>query len=146
MAYERAVQSYRKTKVETADQIQLIVMCYEETVQAIRQAKISYEQWDFESKAKHLAKAQSIINELYSSLNREKGGTIAANLATIYSYALNRLVTADIEKDMNGFDEVAALLADLLVGWQEIATDKKAKDKLPKSVEATAAASRGIAV
>jgi flagellar protein FliS len=146
MAYERAVQSYRKTRVETADQIQLIIMCYEETIQAIRQAKICYERWDFESKAKHLAKAQSIIHELYGCLNREKGGTIAANLATLYSYALNRLVTADLEKDMNGFDEVAALLADLLAGWQEIAADKKAKDRLSKSAEATAVASRGIAV
>ena len=146
MAYDRAVQSYRKTRVETADQIQLIVMCYEETIQAIRQARICYEELDFESKAKHLAKAQNIIHELYSCLNREKGGTIAANLATLYSYALNRLVTADLERDMNGFDEVAALLADLLVGWQDIATDKKAKDKLPKSVEITAVASRGIAV
>ena len=146
MPYERAVQSYRKTRVETADQLQLIVMCYEETIQAIRQGKICYEQGDFESKAKHLAKAQSIIHELYSSLNQEKGGTIAVNLASLYSYALSRLAQADLEKDINGFDEVAALLANLLAGWQEIAADKKAKDKLPNSVEATAAASRGIAV
>jgi flagellar protein FliS len=146
MAYERAVQSYRKTSVETADQLKLIIMCYEEAIQAIKQAKICYEQRDFEKKTKHLAKAQDIIHELLSSLNREKGGIIAVNLASLYGYTLNRLARGDLEQDMNAFDEVTLLLAELLTSWQEIASDKNAKAKLPKSIETAAVTSRGIAV
>jgi len=146
MAYERAVQSYRKTSVETADQIKLIIMCYEEAIQATKQAKTCYEQGNFENKAKHLAKAQDIIHELYSSLNSKKGGIIAVNLASLYNYALNRLVEGDVEKDMSAFDEVTFLLTELLTGWQKIAADKKAKAKLPKALGTVAVASRGMAV
>ena len=146
MAYERAVHFYRKTSVETADQIKLIVMCYEETIQAISQAKIYFDQGEFESKSKYLVKAQSIIQELYSCLNKEKGGAIAANLASLYSYSLNRLVQGDVGKDMSAFDEVASLFTELLTGWQGIAADREAKAKLPKSLETRAVAPRGIAV
>jgi flagellar protein FliS len=146
MAYEKAVQSYRKTRVETADQIKLIIMCYEEAIQAVKQAKTSYEQGDFESKAKHLGKAQDIIHELLSSLNREKGGIIAFNLASLYNYTLNRLVQGDLGRDMSAFDEVTQLFAELLTGWQKIAADKKARACLPKSLDTATVAARGIAV
>ena len=146
MAYERAVQSYRKTSVETANQIKLIVLCYEGAIQAINQAKISYEQGDFESKVNHLIKAQNIIQELYSSLNREKGGIIAVNLANLYSYTLNRLVQGDVEKDLGAFDEVMSLLTELLAAWQEISTDKSAKAEFPNNSEITPVAPRGISI
>ena len=146
MAYEQAVQSYRKTSIETADQIKLIIMCYEETIQAIKQTKICYEQGDLEGKVKYLVKAQDIIHELYSSLNMDQGGIIAVNLASLYNYTLNRLVQGDLEQDMSAFDEVAVLLTELLTGWQEIAADKKAKAELPQNSAKMSAISRGVAV
>lgn len=144
MGYEQAVQSYRKTSVETADQIKLIIMCYEQAIRSIRQARADFDQGEFESKARNLGKAQDVINELFSSLNRDKGGEIAVNLAGLYSYMVRRLIQGDMDKDLNAFDEVVRLLEELLAAWQEISTNGKTRAQLPNNYKSAAVCSRGI--
>jgi len=146
MGYEKAVNSYRKTSVETSDKLNLVIMCYEEAIHAIKQAKVEYKQANYPSKAKHLTKAQDIILELLSCLDREKGEAIAANLAGLYSYMLRRLMLGDRQRDLRAFDEVAGLLGELLESWKVIASDGKVKTQLPGTYASPPVLARGVAV
>jgi len=146
MGYEKAVNSYRKTSVETSDKLSLVIMCYEEAIHAIKQAKAEYQQARYASKAKHLTKAQDIIWELLSCLDREKGETVATNLASLYSYMLRRLMLGDRQRDLTAFDEVAGLLGELLESWKAIASDGKVKAQLPGAYANPPVLARGVAV
>lgn len=118
--YSNGIQSYRKTSVITSDQGKLILMCYEGAIDQLKIAKIKYSENDYPGKLKALKKAVNFIDELLCSLNFEKGGAIARNLSSLYEYINRRIVIADANRDMDGFDEAIGILTDLLSAWKEI--------------------------
>ena len=123
--YNSGLQSYRKTKVLTADPKRLVLMCYEGAIDSLKIAKNSYAEKDFEGKYTAIIKAQDIINELQCSLDFEKGGAIATNLNSLYNYMIKRILHADINRDMKAIDEVIVMLNELRFAWEEIFYNKQ---------------------
>jgi flagellar protein FliS len=97
-------------------------MCYEGAIESLERAKQKMTEKKYEEKGKAITKAQDIIEELISSLDFEKGGTIAENLAGLYKYILSRIVYADLKKEIGAIDEVVVILTELLSAWQELAS------------------------
>ncbi len=114
------VQSYRKTNVITADPKRLVILCYEGAIDNLKMARERYRQKDYEGKCKSVKKALDIIDEMLCSLDFEKGGAIARNLKSIYNYMTRRIIQADVNKDVTGFDEVIGLLNELKSAWEAI--------------------------
>jgi flagellar protein FliS len=112
---------YQRTKVETAGKMELIIMCYEKTLQALHEAKAFIEAKEYEKKAHKLQLSLDIIHGLQTSLNFEKGGQIAKNLDSIYSYITRRLLQGDIKKDIPIYDECIRILSELKEAWDKIA-------------------------
>lgn len=119
MYQQNGIQSYQKTNVITADSGKLVIMCYEGVIDSLILAKQKYEEKDYEEKCKHIVKAKRIVDELLCSLDFEKGGVIAKNLKSLYIYMDQRIIYADLNKDMRAFDEVIRMLRELLTAWQE---------------------------
>ena len=113
-------QSYRRTKVLTADPKRLVLMCYEGTIDSLKIGKQNIAQKDYEGKARALTKAQDIINELLCALDYEKGGSIAKNLDSLYNYMLRRIIHVDLKNDLRAVDEVIGMLTELKAAWEEI--------------------------
>ena len=118
--YNSGLQSYRKTKVITADPKRLVLMCYEGAIDSLKMAKNRYAVNDFEGKCTVIHKTLDIINELQCSLDFEKGGAIAANLNSLYNYMIQRILHADVNRDMNAIDEVIGMLNELKSAWEDI--------------------------
>lgn len=114
------LRAYRKTTVITADPGKLVIMCYEGAIDQLKIAKMKYLEKDYEAKCKALTKAMNIIDELLYSLDFEKGGDISRNLQAIYNYVTRRILLADINRDIDGIDEVIGMLTELLSSWKEI--------------------------
>ena len=130
-------QQYRATKVETAGSVDLVVMLYQGAVRFIRQGISAMERDDSRSAHTDLVRAQDIIVELLGSLNREDGGQIAVQLASIYDYCFRRLVTANVKKDPAAAREVVGILRDLGTAWQEIAAQQRQAQKQGKAAAFT---------
>lgn len=113
------IQSYRKTNVITADPGKLVIMCYEGAIDNLLIAKQKMAAKEYGDKAKALIKAQEIIDELLYSLDFEKGGSVAKNLESLYNYITRRIIQADVNKDIAGFDEVIGILRQLLSAWEQ---------------------------
>ena len=118
-------QQYRATKVQTAGSVDLVVMLYQGAVRFIRLGIEAIERNDGEATHKNLVRAQDIVVELLGSLNREAGGQIAEQLASVYDYCFRRLVTANVKKDPEPAREVVRILRDLGSAWQEIAAQQR---------------------
>jgi flagellar protein FliS len=118
-------QKYRATKVETAGQVDLVVMLYQGAVRFTRVAIDALERNDLKAAHTNLVRAQDIVVELLGSLNRDAGGQIAGQLASVYDYCFRRLVAANVQKDAAPAREVVGILRDLGTAWQEIAAQQR---------------------
>ena len=123
MVYAKSLKGYNRTRIETANKMDLIVVCYERTIQLLRQAKDHFHAGEINQKAFKMQKALNIINELQGCLNLEDGGQIAINLDSIYTYIDKRLLLGDIHKDITAFDESIRLLSELKEAWDQIQAD-----------------------
>ncbi len=121
----KAINAYNKVNVESgvtaADPHKLIAMLYQGALLAIANAKNGILRNDIPAKGKAISHAILIIDSgLNASLDKEVGGALALNLSALYDYMTRRLLTANMNNDMQALDEVAHLLGDLKGAWEEI--------------------------
>ena len=112
---------YRQVQVDTTNPVRLVVMLYEAAIGALRQAIAAIERRDYERKGKELLRAHDILFELLSCLDHEKGGQVAANLASLYTYMLKRILEANRSLEIPVLEEVIGHLTTLNEGWRQLA-------------------------
>jgi flagellar secretion chaperone FliS len=139
---------YQKTHILTAEPMKLVILCYDNAVGQLRAAKEHYQSGRYEAKAKCLQKTLGILQELSSALDMEKGGPVAINLRSLYTYMMGRLLEGDLKRNLKAFDEVIGMLDELGSAWKEIfyGSKKEAKnmpDAIPGYREPKATASAG---
>lgn len=120
LAAARTRNQYLQAQVETASPTRLIILLYEGAVRFCYLGIEAMDAGDLEEQNKHLVRAQKIVGELMSSLNKENGGEVAENLMRIYMYMLDRLVDANFEDNPKGVHEVIGLLSELKASWEEV--------------------------
>ena len=130
--YQKQQKEYLKTKIQTASKEQLVLMLMDGVVRFSEHGRKAIAEKDFEAKQKNLVRSQDIIIELVNGLDHEKGGEIATNLARLYTYAIKRLVDANMKDDTSGIDEVQHIFRNLREAWA-VAMDKVNKDKASSS-------------
>ncbi|MBF0279255.1 MAG: flagellar export chaperone FliS [SAR324 cluster bacterium] len=112
--------AYRQAAVGTMDQNKLIVMLYDGAIRQIKLALKHMAEGDIEKVHTSLIKSKNIISELMASLNMEKGGEIAKNLQTLYSFMFGQLIEANMQKESKPAETVLALLLQLREAWANI--------------------------
>lgn len=53
MNYDAKLAQYKKTNVTTATGIELVVLCYEQAIKSLSEAKVHYEQRSTSRRARH---------------------------------------------------------------------------------------------
>lgn len=118
--YAAAKLAYTEASVMTASPEQLVVMLYDGAIGFLHQAAAALRAGRLIQSRDRLHKAQAVIEELNRSLD-VRHGEIAHGLRSIYTFCLRHLIDSTAESDADGYEKVAALLADLRESWQEIA-------------------------
>ncbi len=109
--------AYQASAVTTAGPAQLVTMCYDGALGAI--ARAQHPEATPETINRETQRAQDIVTELLLGLDHERGGQIAAGLASLYRYCLEQLLAANIRKDPALLDAVVDVLAPLREAWTE---------------------------
>jgi flagellar protein FliS len=115
-----ALDTYRRTQVQSATPLELVTMLYDGALRFLDSARTAIEQRNIAARRNALSRVLAIISELQSTLNLEHGGEIAASLDRLYNYANLRLLDAAARNDVAAIDEVKALLGTLRDGWHTI--------------------------
>jgi flagellar protein FliS len=120
------VHAYRETQIKTANQIRLIVMLYDG---AIRHINLSLDLFSeghrrYDAINGHIIAAQDILSELMASLDFDRGGMLAKNLFSLYSFMNRRLLEGNLKKDPAPLQEVKKHLGELREAWAEISSRK----------------------
>ena len=135
MDYGKAFRQYKRSSIETADKLELVIMCYDKTILCLKQVMDHLEYKEFEKKACKIRTALDIINELQANLNFDKGGRIAKSLDALYTYLTNRILVADIQKNSSIFNECINILSELKSGWEGINKEKTEITPLDNTVD-----------
>jgi flagellar protein FliS len=137
-SYLELENSYQQERVEQASPLELTCLLYEGAIQAIEQAEIFLRRGEILARGRAITRAQGIVAELNSALDRSKGGELAARLGLLYDYALAKLVEAHTNQDGEALSEVRCLLKELHEGWVQICP--------PRTVSASSGAEAGYRV
>ncbi len=116
----KAANAYLTTQVTTTTQGQLLVMLYDAGIKFLKQAKEYMIAKDYAKKGILISRAMDIITELASSLNKEKGGQIAENLQSLYTFCNIRLAKANMKMDTQMLDDVINILSNIREAYAQI--------------------------
>lgn len=118
LGYYQSVNAYGAA---ASGRVQLILQMMNAAIDRIVTAKGNVRRREVAAKGAAIGKAIGIIDGLRTSLDKERGGDIAANLEAIYDYMMRRLVEANLNDDERHLDEVAGLLEEIRSGWEVVA-------------------------
>jgi len=115
-----ANRCYQEMEVNTANQIELILLLYNGAIHHLNLAKQHALAQEIDRRGAAISRAVALICELQTSLDPQKGKDIAANLARLYDYMLRRLTLANIKGEVEPITEVMRLLSNLASAWKEV--------------------------
>jgi flagellar protein FliS len=108
---------YKRTEIETAPPLKLLLMLYDGAVARSESAAECIRRGDYEAAHRSLIKAQDILTELMVSLDPDAGAAPIRELFGLYEYMHRLLVQANIRKETSPVEEVVRILTDLRDAW-----------------------------
>lgn len=120
----RAASAYKRVGVETsvdgASPHQLVSLLFDALMQSMSTARAALSRGDQELKGREIGKSVRILEEGLKACLDERGGEIAGNLRTVYSYAVSCLTLANLKNDESKLVEAIELLEPVAQAWKEI--------------------------
>lgn len=117
MAMKNPYGQYKQNSIMTANPQELTLMLYNGALKFIGQAKIYIEQKNIPKANESIMRAQDIVQELNITLNMDY--EVSTGLRSLYTYILEKLVDANISKDVKHLDEAAEMVTELRDTWKE---------------------------
>ncbi|MCX6835149.1 MAG: flagellar export chaperone FliS [candidate division Zixibacteria bacterium] len=114
------LEAYRYADTMGKSPLDLIITVYDGAIKALRTAAEHYNNKKNQNGYDEIQKAKRMITHLYSTLDTERGGQVAANLGKMYSWAIAQLSVTEATKDIEQIEAVAAALNNLRSGWVEL--------------------------
>ncbi len=121
MALTITSQAYRD-QLFSADPSHMVVMIYDEVLEALGAAVQAIERGDIEARCNAITVATELLATLYGCLDAEKGGNIAGTLGAIYAVILRYLPKVNLHNDPEVAKQAMNLLTPLREAWAELDT------------------------
>ena len=124
-----ALAQYGQMKQQAAQYAsphQLILLLFNGAIESLRVAKGAIENKNIELRGKHISRAISIINGLRDMLDIDKGGDVADNLYSLYSYMAKEIFNAGFHNDQEVLGNIQQMLMDIRGSWEKIPVDMHA--------------------
>ena len=117
------VKKYRELEIKTSSSQGLILLLYNGVIRFLNEAKAKIEEKNWEEANKFLIKGQKVISELMVSLNL-KIGDFTKDWYSLYAYMHQRLIEANLKKEVEPIEEVLELIIPLRNSWIQIMKSK----------------------
>ena len=117
-----SVERYREQECLSAPPGRLVVLTFDSLLAALTRARVGTETRSPELTARGVQQARDLLGELLATLDRERGGDIAASLASLYVFCLAQLQVGTGTGQRAPFDRLIALLSPIREAFAEIAS------------------------
>jgi flagellar protein FliS len=110
---------YRQSSVNTSSPSQLLLMMFDGAIRFGKAALEGMETSDYSKVSTNLGKAQTIVNELITTLDNSYD--VSKSLAALYEYINHLLIESNIKKTKAPAEEAIGYLMELRVTFAEAA-------------------------
>jgi len=111
--------------------VRLVICLYEQAIEDLRRAVIAQEKGDIEARTRGINHALLVISHLQGSLDMERGGEVAANLARFYNVVRAGLAEAHVKQSIRMLEQQISQLATVHEAWLEV--ERATTAPLPQS-------------
>jgi flagellar protein FliS len=111
--------SYRRSAIEGASPIGLVIALYDALTRDLRRAAIAIRTDDIEARCGTLNHATLVLGQLEDWIDKTNGGDLAKNLSQFYAYLRSKLFEAGVEKSAPILEAQIELIAQLRTAWQQ---------------------------
>lgn len=115
--HANAYNAYKSNSVNFASKEQLLLMLVDGAVKFSKIARQAIVDKDIKKAHENIVKTQDIFYELMVTLDVNKGGEWAKNLVSVYQFIIDRLVQANLKKDVQIMNEVIPLIEEVKDMW-----------------------------
>lgn len=119
------LDQYRKTAVQTASPLQLVIMLYDGALKFLDKGKCAMREGNRFEQNQNLQKAQRIVTELTACLDMAKGGEVAKNLFSLYTFIGDQLIEANLTDSEDGIEHSIRVLSELRSSWVELENQQR---------------------
>lgn len=119
-SHTTASRAYTESSILTAPPERLVVLLYDGAGRFLARAAAAIRDGDAGAAGEPLRRADAILEELLATLDLE-AGEVAERLQSIYLFSRRTLAEAQLRRDAEAIDRVAALLAELRGAWAQLA-------------------------
>ena len=121
MTYGSVTSQYLEAEILSRPKEWLVPLIYEHLISALTRARVQIEKGDLEGKATSLQKASDIVFELLIALDRERGGELAAQLASVYNFLAAEILTVGRTMDTAYLQRLTGIVTELHEAWVQAA-------------------------
>lgn len=107
-------------KIEAATPHQLVKILFDELLLAMDSTLLALRAEDPRKAMEKQTRALTLLHALESSLDFERGGEIAVNLAVVYREARRRMLAALPENDPEKLQSARNIIGDIADAWAQI--------------------------
>ena len=111
--FARAANAYRRVDLESAPKTQIVERLFDRCVRDIADARAAIAARDIHTKATALDHALQIVVELKASLDVAAAPELCANLAALYDFVADRLITANTTLALPPLDQATRVMTEL---------------------------------
>lgn len=115
-----ARSSYREASVRGASPVRLVISLYEQAIEDLRRAVLALEKGAIEVRTRHINHALMVIAQLQGSLDMERGGEVAQNLARFYGLVRAGLAEAHQTQSARLLEQQISQLVLVHEAWLEV--------------------------
>lgn len=119
-----SAQAYREAEVLTASPTRLVVITFDAILVALTRARSGFTMANSGVSLPALDKARVLLGDLLASLDRDRGGDLAARLASVYVFTLAELSELGVHPNLTRLDRVISMLRHLRDAFAEIAQSR----------------------
>ena len=122
MSYATQVASYREMEILSASPERLVVLLFDHLVVQLQRVRIAIDNNDVNLRTMSLSKARGIVSELLSTLDFDKGGKIAKDLGSLYTFLLAEMSEIGVHRDGRKVARLMEITDELRTGFTGAAT------------------------
>lgn len=109
--------SYREAAVQGASPMRLVILLYEQAIDDVQRALAAHLQGDIEGRTREINHAILIIAHLETTLDKDRGGKVAENLARFYELVRTSLVEAQCKQSAALLERQVSHLVEVHEAW-----------------------------
>ncbi|NKF06929.1 flagellar export chaperone FliS [Clostridium gasigenes] len=121
------LNAYKNNSVNHVSKQQLLLMLLDGSVRFVKISRQAMEDKDIKKCHENIVKTQNIFTELMITLD-QKAGEWAVQMYRLYDFIKEKLVEANIKKDIKILDEIIPLIEEIRDIWNE--ADKVSKGQM----------------